>query len=220
MMTERSSSDERLRRRVVYTIGHSTHEIEAFVGLLARHEIEAIADVRSSPFSRYNGQFNRPALEASLKAAGIGYVFLGEELGARRGEAECYRDDRVDYERVAATAAFRRGLERLADGASRMRIATLCAEHDPLTCHRTILIARHLAPLVDDVRHVLRDGTIETQAEAEQRLLRECGLDVPDLFTPPEERLVDAYRRRAAEIAYALADEAADARAEEEAAGE
>lgn len=192
---------------LVHTIGHSNHAIEAFVALLREHGIAAVADVRSSPFSRYNPQFNRPTLEASLAEAGVRYVFLGEELGARRSEPECYVGGRVDYERVARMPGFRRGLDRVIDGASRMPVAMMCAEHDPLTCHRTILVTRNLAPLVDDVRHIRRDGSIETHAEAEARLLVECGMDVPDLFASPQERIVDAYRHRAGVVGYVPPEE-------------
>lgn len=120
---------------VLYSIGHSNHSIERFLELLGQHGIEAIADVRSSPYSRHSPQFNREVLEIALKEREIAYVFLGMELGARRHEQDCYTDGRVDYERIPATEAFQHGISRLIDGASRMRVAMLCAEKDPLTCH-------------------------------------------------------------------------------------
>src|ERR1700730_12916411 len=102
---------------MIYTIGHSKHPIERFVALLQQHGIDALADVRSTPYSRFNPQFNREKLQASLAAAGIRYVFLGEELGARSKDASCYDEEgRVSYAKLAQTAPFRAGIERLLTG--------------------------------------------------------------------------------------------------------
>ena len=187
---------------LLYSIGHSNHTIERFLDLLSEHGIEAVADVRSSPYSRHNPQFSRESLEESLTHSGIRYVFMGQELGARRDEPECYVEGRVVYDRVAETQAFKKGIGRLAEGSSKMNIAMLCAEQDPLTCHRGILIGRHVIGQVRDLVHILPDGELETHAEAEQRLLVECKLDHNDLFRTREERLEDAYRERGKSIAY------------------
>ena len=128
----------------VFTVGHSTHALDDFLALLLRHGITAIADVRSSPYSRMNPQFNRETLHAALKGAGIAYVFLGAELGARSRDPDCYEDGKVQYDRLARTAAFQRGLARVQQGAAQYRLALMCAEKEPLDCHRTILVARHL----------------------------------------------------------------------------
>src|ERR1035437_1825005 len=97
----------------VLTIGHSTHSLAAFVGLLRQHSVTALADVRSTPFSRFNPQFNKETLEHSLKSHGIKYVFLGRELGARSDDPSCYENGRVQYARLARTELFRSGLERV-----------------------------------------------------------------------------------------------------------
>lgn len=176
--------------------------MDRFIELLELHGIQAVADVRSSPYSRYSPQFSQESLEQSLKDRGISYVFLGEELGARRGEEECYRNGRVDYGQVAKTNAFQRGMRRLLEGAAKMKVAMMCAEKDPLACHRTILVGRHIIGQVDDVLHILSDGGLETQAQAERRLLAECGLQNRDLFATLDDRIEEAYRRRGASIAY------------------
>ncbi|MDH3785234.1 MAG: DUF488 domain-containing protein, partial [Acidobacteriota bacterium] len=99
-----------MTRETVFTIGHSTHSTTTFVGLLRQHEITAVGDVRSSPYSRFNPQFNRETLKRDLWASGIAYVFLGDELGARRSEPECYdADGRVLYDVAARTTLFRQG---------------------------------------------------------------------------------------------------------------
>ena len=111
--------------------------------MLQRHAITAIADVRSQPYG-WLDHFNRENLSAELKAGRIEYVFLGDQLGARRQERECYENGIAMYERVATLPAFREGLARLRSGAAKYRLAILCAEKEPLACHRAILIARCL----------------------------------------------------------------------------
>ena len=192
-----------LKKRVaLYSIGHSNHSISHFLSLLERHGIQAVADVRSSPYSRHYPQFSKEAIERSLGEHNIDYVFLGSELGARRNEQECYSDGKVDYDQVTKTEAFQRGIARLLKGASTMRVAMVCAEKDPLTCHRTILIGRYVKNMVTDVLHILHDGEIETQSQAEQRLLSECDMDEGELFTTREQRILEAYHKRACRIAY------------------
>jgi len=129
-------------------------------------------------------------------------MFLGKELGARRHEPECYHDHKVDFDQVAKTPAFREGLGRLVESSLKMNVAMLCAEKDPLACHRTILVARYLMKLIGDVRHILDDGSIETQNQAEERLLKAYARQGSDLFATPEQLISQAYHRRAADIAY------------------
>ncbi len=193
---------EQKPKPVLYTVGHSNYDFDRFLALLKKNDIKAIADVRSNPYSKYTPQFNREHLERELKNHGIFYVFLGNELGARRKEPECYKNKKVVYSQVAKTPAFQRGIDRLKNGASRMRVAIMCAEKDPLTCHRTILVAHFARKEFKEIKHILEDGSIETGDQADKRLLRESGLDADDLFNPPKERLTQAYRKRAEKIAY------------------
>ncbi len=188
---------------VLYTIGHSVHSIDHFIAILKRNKIDAIADVRSSPYSKFSPQFNRESLKNSLKIEGIQYVFLGEELGARRPEPQCYDDGKVVFRKVADVPAFRSGVERLQEGASKMRVAIMCAEKDPLICHRTVLVAHFAREEFSDIFHILEDGSIESLEHADARLLREHKLDKEDFFTPYSERLALAYAQRAEKIAYA-----------------
>jgi len=185
----------------LFTIGHSSHEMEPFLRLLAMHRVDAVADVRSQPYSRRYARFSREALAEKLVGAGIRYAFLGRELGARREESECYVGNAVCFDRVAALPLFASGLARLKKGLASYRIALLCAERDPLDCHRTILVARHAARFAT-VSHILPDGALETHAEAEERLLQQYGRGETELFTSREHRLTEAYTRRAAEIAW------------------
>src|SRR5215471_13851987 len=128
----------------VYTIGHSTHSLPRFLELLGQHAITAVCDVRSQPYSRLHPQFNRGQLRDALRAAGSRYVFLGKELGARSTDKSCYCNGQVQYGRLAATDEFKHGLERVTKGSRAYRVALMCAERDPLHCHRAILVARQL----------------------------------------------------------------------------
>ena len=186
----------------IATIGHSTHSIERFVALLKGDGIDAAADVRSSPFSRHNPQFNRDALKAELKRAGIAYVFLGRELGARSNDPRDYDGDRVVYARLAASERFRAGIDRLLAGAAGHRIAMMCAEKDPLTCHRTILVARALVGHGVRIRHILPDGTIETHEATIERLIRELGVGTGDMFGPAADPVERAYHEQELRVAY------------------
>lgn len=158
---------------LIYTVGHSNQTLPQLVDQLAQYKVNAVADVRSMPFSRRLPQFNRPVLEAELPRHDIRYVFLGEELGARREEAAAYDGLQAAYERVAQLPAFQRGLERVLRGLDRgLTLALLCAERDPLTCHRAILVSRHLQARGVDVQHILGDGSLESHQALEDRMRR------------------------------------------------
>src|ERR1700722_6372632 len=157
----------------IYTVGHSNQSIEAFLALLRAHSVEVVADVRSRPYSARFPHFSKDRLEAHLKAADIRYVFLGRELGARRDEAECYVNGRASYERISKLPAFADGIKRLLIGAHKYRLTLMCAEHDPLTCHRTILVCHELKKHGILIKHIRRDGALEDHEQAEQRLVEE-----------------------------------------------
>ncbi len=188
---------------MIYTIGHSKHPIDRFIALLQQHGIDALADVRSTPFSRFNPQFNKEKLTAALAAAGIRYVFLGEELGARSKDPSCYDESgRVSYAKLASTDLFRRGLERLLTGVRDHRIAIMCAEREPLDCHRTILVARELEKAGVPVTHILHDGSLEPHRQAMQRLAADLELAATDLFRTSDDLIEQAYDKQASRIAY------------------
>jgi uncharacterized protein (DUF488 family) len=190
-------------QQTVFTIGHSTHTLEHFVSLLSLHGVTALCDVRSKPYSRLNPQFNRDGLEQALPANGIAYRFLGKELGARSDDKACYEDGKVQYDRLAKTGLFQQGLQRVRSGMKQdLRIALMCAEKEPLDCHRTLLVARHLAAPGLDVQHIHADGSLESHAAALNRLAGMLNLLGDDLFRSAEERLADACRRQEERIAY------------------
>ena len=187
---------------ILWTIGHSNHSIEAFLGLLRGAGVTALADVRSAPYSRRLPQFGREALKRALTEAGIAYVFLGDKLGARPADPACYRDGVADYALIAATAAFAEGIDRLLAGAARHRICLMCAEKEPLDCHRTILVARALRARGAAIRHILADGGIEAAEATDRRLLRSTGQETGDLFAPAADPVELAYASRGQAIAF------------------
>ena len=129
----------------IWTIGHSNHPLETFLDLLARHQIEVVVDVRSSPYSRYASQFNREAIRPALRQRAIQYLFLGDLLGGRAEDERFYDDEgRVLYGRLAQSPGFRQGIERLLERRGKSRVAILCGEEDPTDCHRRPLVGRVL----------------------------------------------------------------------------
>src|SRR5882724_9956771 len=192
---------------MLYTVGHSNHPIERFVGLLQPHGITAVADVRSTPYSRFNPQFRREKLQAALAEVGIQYVFLGQELGARSQDPACYdAEGRVSYAKLARTELFRNGMHRLITGMADHRISLMCAERDPLECHRTILVAREMVREGVAVTHILGDGSLEPHEHALQRLATSLKLTGGDLFSDSADRVEQAYDLQAARIAYVKKD--------------
>jgi uncharacterized protein (DUF488 family) len=189
-------------KHAVFTIGHSTHSLESFAELLRRHGVTTLADVRSAPYSRFNPQFNREALERNLRAHGISYLFLGRELGARPDDPSCYENGRVIYERLARTERFHNGIEIIINGATDRCIALMCAEKEPLECHRTLLVARVLDKAGIRVKHILADGSLQTHDETMQRLLHVVGLPQEDLFRSRDELIAEALARQEKRVAY------------------
>jgi uncharacterized protein (DUF488 family) len=186
----RSSEDAGQLADRLFTVGHSNHEPETLLELLGGAGITAVADVRSSPFSRRLPQFNRPTLDAFLRYHGIAYVFLGDQLGGRPVSVELYDSDGwADYERVRQTDAFRLGVERVVRGLESYTIALLCGEEDPLDCHRGLMIAPALMEMGLPPRHIRKTGRLETTAQFEERLQEATGLG--NLFP---ESLAEAYR--------------------------
>jgi uncharacterized protein (DUF488 family) len=165
----------------ILTVGHSNHPIERFLALVQGAGVSALADVRSFPISRYAPQFNKDALAKSLAEKAIVYLYCGEELGGRS------RDP-------STLESFRKGLDRVVAESARHRVALMCAERDPLDCHR-LLIARALVERGIAVAHILASGEIASQHATDDRLLAREGLAGDDLFSR-EARLIDAYRAR------------------------
>ncbi len=202
-----------IRDSAVLTIGHSTLPFGEFLRRLQQHEVTAVADVRSAPYSRFNPQFDRESLAAALKPERIAYVYLGRELGGRSSDRSCYEDGRIVYDRLARTTAFRKGVERVMRGAATHRIVLMCAEKEPLDCHRTLLVGQALHRQGTDVRHILADASLEPHGAAMDRLLGQHSLRPEEnLFgrqQPREAWVADAIRLHTRRVGHALQRESA-----------
>jgi uncharacterized protein (DUF488 family) len=196
--------------KALYTIGHSTHTADKVIALLKKHGITAVVDVRSYPYSRMNPQFNREVFSELLKEHDIIYVFLGKELGARPENPNSYVDGKVKFDLLAQTEYFKDGINRVLQGMDNYRLAIMCAEKDPLTCHRTILVCRHLVDRGINIRHILEDGSLENHDEALFRLLEELGLEARELFRTESEIIDEAYSIRGEQIAYKKSESTAE----------
>jgi uncharacterized protein (DUF488 family) len=137
----------------IYTIGYSVHSVDTFIEMLRKHEITAVADVRSQPYSQFKPEFNREELKFILKKRDMAYVFLGDYIGARINVPECYKNGKADYQLIAKHPFFIQGLERIRTGIQKYNIALMCAEKDPLNCHRAILVCRYLRNSNIEIKH-------------------------------------------------------------------
>jgi uncharacterized protein (DUF488 family) len=162
----------------LFTVGHSNLSIEEFIGLITKHQINVIADVRSHPYSSYLSHFNRDLLKFELLKAKFKYVFLGNELGARPKDLSCYINNKAIYSKITDSSDFQNGIKRILVGLNKYRVALMCAEKDPISCHRTILICKHLRQLDIKIDHIIDDKTLESQGQLEDRLLDLHGFDL------------------------------------------
>lgn len=142
----------------IYTLGHSSHPLDRFVELLAAHGVTTLVDVRSHPYSRWAPQYTKAPLSHRLASAGIEYAYLGRELGGRP-------DGGIDYRERALAPDFIDGVERLITLARRGRVAILCAEEDPSSCHRRRLVTPALLQRGVDVHHIRGDGRVQTEED-------------------------------------------------------
>ncbi len=188
----------------LFSIGYATKPLTTLVGQLKTHEIDAVADVRSVPYSAVFKEYHREPLHAALKGEGIHYVYLGEELGPRSRLDAHYNDEgQVQFHRLMQSELFLSGIERLRTGINRgMRIAMLCACKESAICHRSLLVSYYLKHHCDiEVQHIDHAGQLESESELEQRLVSVQNLQ-EDLLTPPEQLGALAYERQVKQRAY------------------
>lgn len=192
-------------RRPLYTLGHSNLEFGELVKLLKHCGVELLTDVRSRPQSGRFPQFSQPGLEKMLQAEAIAYLFMGEELGGRPDDRDTYRSDGVvDYRLRRRSYAFRAGLERVLTELEKCPLALMCAEEDPLECHRFLMISPELVAAGISPLHIRKGARIETQESAETRLLESNGFEAVAANT-----LFADARAEALEKAYVLQAEKA-----------
>jgi len=196
-------------RPVIYTVGHSTHQLDFFLELIKVVEINCIVDVRSVPASAYNPQYNQELFKNFLKYHHITYLHFAEEFGARQTDYELLNSDRkLDFEKVRKTRLFNFGLERIWQGIDKgFRIALMCSESEPFDCHRFSMVSVGFEHDGFDVQHILKDKSIKTNFELEKELLKkfEKKIPQPDIFNPHisfDVQLKEALRLKNKEIGF------------------
>lgn len=198
----------------IYTIGHSVYDPKDFINLLRKFDINCIVDVRSTPYSKFNPTFNLENIKRMLIEAGIYYISMGKELGARRDDKSLYhKSGYLDFEKVRKDKLFHQGIDRVKDGISRdYKIALMCTEKDPFDCHRCILVAKEFYDQGYEVKNILPNGDILTQEQIEEKLIEKY---FPNRFQltidsilgnnlSEKEMIAEAYKRRNAEIGYRI----------------
>ncbi|MCB5265639.1 MAG: DUF488 domain-containing protein [Candidatus Cloacimonetes bacterium] len=197
---------------IVFTIGHSNHEITDLVALIKKHKVDMILDVRSTPYSKRYPQYNQEEFRLVLQSHQIDYQSFGLWFGARQPDPEYYTSEGwLHYSAYAKSGTFADGVHSLDQCLFQgYSPALLCSEKDPFDCHRAIMVARDLSQKGYDIRHILADGSILSQAELDQQILnkyfpnRDEGniFDLIDGRQSEEEMLQEAYLERNKAIAW------------------
>jgi len=171
------------KRATLYTLGHSRHSVDAFLELLKQKHIERVIDVRGQPYSRHNPQFNRERLSGSLKAEGIGYTWSGKYLSGRPREERFYGPrGEILWDRLGERPEFHTALDLLAAKAQSFRLALVCAEEDPMRCHRRFLLTPPLMQRGLEILHLRGDGRMEPESALLEREVLADACGQRDLF--------------------------------------
>lgn len=198
-----------MSRPIIYTIGHSTHQLDYFLDLLRRYSINCLVDIRSVPASAYNNQFNKEPFRAFLRKNDIYYLTFADEFGARKTDSDLLDKNRqLDFEKVRNSLLFKQGVERIWQGIEKkFVIAIMCSEAEPLDCHRFSMVSVGLENEGIEVRHILKDKSCKPHKELEKDLLAQYEKVLPqnDLFVRDvtlEDQLAVAYKMKNKEIGY------------------
>lgn len=133
-----------MTKSIIYTIGHSTHELKEFIAILKSYKITLLADIRTMPGSRRVPQFNKENLDPALQAEGLQYIHIKKLGGLRKTTKDSvntgWRNKSfrgfADY---MQTPEFEEGLQELISLAEKNVTAIMCAEAVPWRCHRSLV---------------------------------------------------------------------------------
>ena len=198
----------------IYTIGHSNYTMERLIDMLEYYNINCVVDIRGTPYSKYNIQFDKETIRYTLTNAGFVYIYMGKELAAKRIRKNSYNNEGYsNFEEVIKEEEFKRGVERLKNGCEKgYKIILLGAMQDPIRCHRSILGGRELVKNDFDVKHILDDYSIVTQDDIEEMLLNKYfsnrnQITIEDLTGNSlnnEEMINEGYKLANREIGYRI----------------
>lgn len=165
----------------LYTIGHGNKETGRFLEELRSFGIEYLADIRTKPYSKWNPCYNQETLRATIEAAGIRYVYMGDAIGGLPDDATCYTDGHIDYGKLREKDYFVKGLQRLVNANSKgVRLALMCSESDPSMCHRSKLVGEELMRAGIEISHIVGKGKALSQRQVMATLTE--GYGTKDLF--------------------------------------
>ncbi len=145
----------------IYTIGHSNIQTQEFLKLLKTHYIESLVDVRSIPVSKYASQYNKGVIDQFLCKNNIAYLYMGNRLGGKPVDSECFSNGIADYGLVSSKQWYQTGIYELLDHAEKHKTAIMCAEEDPYHCHRHFLLTQTMLSKGVRVYHIRGDGRLE-----------------------------------------------------------
>ena len=198
----------------IYTLGHSNYTIEKLIDMLKKYNINCVVDIRGTPYSKYNVQFDKEIIRYTLTKAGFIYIYMAKEFAAKRINKESYNEEGYsDFELLVNEKDFLDGIERLKNGCNKgYRIALLGAMQEPIRCHRSILVGRALIKYGFNVKHILDDSSIASQDDIEDMLLNKYfsnrnQITIDDLIgnsLSKEEMIKKAYRLANKEIGYRI----------------
>lgn len=199
----------------VYTIGYTSFDVEKFVEVLEKFQITCLIDVRSNPKSAYYKDYDDSNLIPLLKSKGIVYRNYKDEFGARQENKEFYNDKGfLDFNLFAKSQQFNNGINKIKKAQDMKYVVCLmCAEKDPINCHRTILIARNLDKQGFNVKHILATEEFCEQCEIDKRLLEKYYPNRSQISLFNENNLTDSeaieksYQLKNEEIGFRMEDE-------------
>lgn len=198
----------------IYTLGHSNYPFDKFIEILKKYDINCVVDIRSTPYSKYNTQYNKEFLHETLKNLGYTYIYMADEFGAKRKTKVSYNDEGyADFDKVILEDEFKRGIERLKVGCSKnYKIVLLGAMQEPIRCHRAILLGKELIKAGFDVKHIMHEGDLKVQSELEEQLLEKYFEDRNQLTIDSllgnsisrEDMIKEGYKLANKEIGYRI----------------
>lgn len=196
----------------IYTIGHSNYSVDKLIDMLKFYDINCVIDIRGTPYSKYNVQFNKETIRKTLTDRGYLYIYMGKEFAVQRMNKSSYtKEGYADFEKAMRDEHFLEGIKRLKNGLNKgYKIALMGAMQDPINCHRAILVGRALREKSFNVKHILHEGTLASQEELEERILEKYfstrnQLTIDSLLgqePTKEELIIEAYRKSNREIGY------------------
>lgn len=196
----------------IFAVGHSNYPYDKLIEMIKKYGINCVVDIRETPYSKYNTQYNRESLRENLKSSGFTYVYMGHEFGAKRQTKESYNDDGyADFEKVIKEELFLKGIERITKGLQMgYKIVLLGAMQEPIRCHRSIMLGKYLNEKGFDVKYIMHEGNIVNQDYIEEDLLNKYFSDRNQLSIDSllgtdksrEEMIEEGYKLANKEIGY------------------